>query len=210
MDSIYGTQRYIYDLTRKYFLFGRDRLIDSIEAQPGQHILEVGVGTGRNLIKLGRRHEGLNLYGLDASSKMVEVAQKKLSALGEFHNVSLATVCIEDLDSEETFGVSGFDTVFFSYVLTMIPPYEKALEKAVSLLKPGGQLLIVDFWDQHTYPRWFARVLKWWLKLFHVKFQPGHLQYAKQLAENRAFNWQLSAVGGSYAYLAHVSRAVSK
>ena len=54
MDRIYAGQRHIYDLTRKYYLFGRDRMIDRLDLQPGATVLEVGCGTGRNLIRAAR------------------------------------------------------------------------------------------------------------------------------------------------------------
>ena len=50
MDRVYRRQRHIYDFTRKYYLFGRDRLIDAMQPKPGARILEVGCGTARNLI----------------------------------------------------------------------------------------------------------------------------------------------------------------
>ena len=56
MDGIYKYQRYIYDLTRKYYLLGRDRMLDDLEPAPGATVLEVGCGTGRNLILAARRY----------------------------------------------------------------------------------------------------------------------------------------------------------
>ena len=47
MDRMYRYQRHIYDLTRKYYLLGRDRLIDELQPPVGGHVLEVGCGTGR-------------------------------------------------------------------------------------------------------------------------------------------------------------------
>ena len=37
MDGIYRYQRYIYDATRKYYLLGRDRMLDGLRPPPGRH-----------------------------------------------------------------------------------------------------------------------------------------------------------------------------
>ncbi len=56
MDGMYRRQRYFYDLTRKYYLLGRDRLIAEMHVRAGENILEVGCGTGRNLLILAKKH----------------------------------------------------------------------------------------------------------------------------------------------------------
>ncbi len=58
MDGIYRWQRWIYDLTRKYYLLGRDRLIADLDAADGASVLEIGWGTGRNLVAAARRYPG--------------------------------------------------------------------------------------------------------------------------------------------------------
>src|SRR5436190_741980 len=49
MDRVYRRQRHIYDLSRKFFLLGRDRLIGALKPPPGGQVLEIGCGTARNL-----------------------------------------------------------------------------------------------------------------------------------------------------------------
>ena len=55
MDGMYRYQRHIYDLTRKYYLFGRDRTIAHLNVPLNGSLLEVGCGTGRNML-LAHRH----------------------------------------------------------------------------------------------------------------------------------------------------------
>ena len=55
MDRVYRRQRYVYDFTRKYYLFGRDRLIAGLALEPGDRLVEIGCGTARNLIAIARR-----------------------------------------------------------------------------------------------------------------------------------------------------------
>lgn len=67
MDGIYRYQRYIYDLTRKYFLLGRDTMLDGLQPPDGGTVLEVGCGTGRNLVLAARRYPNAKYYGFDIS-----------------------------------------------------------------------------------------------------------------------------------------------
>ena len=55
MDRMYRVTRHIYDVTRAYYLLGRDRMLAMVDTNPGTATLEVGCGTARNLIKLARR-----------------------------------------------------------------------------------------------------------------------------------------------------------
>ena len=52
MDAMYRYQRHIYDLTRKFYLFGRDQLLSALPAPPGAAVLEMGCGTGASNGKL--------------------------------------------------------------------------------------------------------------------------------------------------------------
>ena len=62
MDRMYRHQRYFYDLTRKYYLLGRDRLIREMKISGGENILEIGCGTARNLIILGEKTRERKLF----------------------------------------------------------------------------------------------------------------------------------------------------
>ena len=63
MDGIYRYQRYVYDATRKYYLLGRDRMLDDLQPPADGSILEIGCGTGRNLVLAARRYPIARLYG---------------------------------------------------------------------------------------------------------------------------------------------------
>ena len=82
MDRMYRVTRHIYDLTRAYYLLGRDRLLDKVATSPAAATLEVGCGTARNLIRLARRPEPGELFGLDASHEMLETAAASIARSG--------------------------------------------------------------------------------------------------------------------------------
>ena len=107
MDRVYRYQRYLYDFTRKYYLFGRDSLIRGLALAPGERLVEIGCGTGRNLIAIARAHPEVRLFGLDASAAMLETAASQLRRAGLDHRITLAQGLAEEF-SPATFGQDGF------------------------------------------------------------------------------------------------------
>ena len=125
MDSMYRFTRHIYDFTRRYYLLGRDRLLERVVTGPETATLEVGCGTARNLIKLGGRPFCGELYGLDASHEMLETASRSVARAGlprgENRPIVLRQGLAEQLDAGRMFGRDEpFDTIFFSYCLSMV------------------------------------------------------------------------------------------
>ena len=178
MDRMYRYQRYFYDLTRKFYLLGRDRLIREIGALPGDKILELGCGTARNLAILAAQHPKTDFYGLDASAEMLKTAARNIRSL---KNVELRTL-LADQFSVSDFGLDKtFDIAFFSYAISIIPPWRESILNALRNLRPGGRLLIVDFYDQKDLPEWFRWALKSWLSKFHVAYPTELLPFLESL-----------------------------
>jgi S-adenosylmethionine-diacylgycerolhomoserine-N-methlytransferase len=200
MDQMYRMQRYFYDATRKYYLFGRDRLIARMSVLPGQHVIEIGCGTGRNLILLARQHRDACFYGVDAANVMIDTAQSKVTR--QQLNVQLRQGLAEELNADAWFHIPAFDRVFFSYSLSMIPTWPAAIEAALVNLKPGGEMWVVDFWDQAGYPWPIPSLLRSWLAMFHVHHRPELLEYLQKLQADGRGTLNLEPVGNRYAYLA--------
>jgi S-adenosylmethionine-diacylgycerolhomoserine-N-methlytransferase len=168
MDRVYRRQRYIYDLTRKYYLFGRDRLIRELALKPGARVVEIGCGTARNLVRIARAYPEARLFGLDASQVMLETAAETLQRNGLYDQIVLAHGYAEEL-SPAMFGQSApFDACVFSYSLSMIPDWKKALNAASQCLSPGGRIHVVDFGDLAGLGALPRSLLLKWLALFHV------------------------------------------
>lgn len=168
MDDVYKHQRYIYDFTRKFYLLGRDHLIAQLRAGPNDDILEVGCGTGRNLLKASKLFPGAQFYGVDISQEMLATATRNASRTRLGDRCHFGQGDAAALDTHALFGRSKFDAIFMSYTLSMIPPWEQALSEAFALLKPGGKLHVIDFGMQQGLPKWFRGILTSWLHLFHV------------------------------------------
>lgn len=163
MDGIYRSQRHIYDLTRKYYLFGRDGMIEQLDAPADATVIEIACGTGRNLAAIARRWQGSAIHGLDISAEMLKSAR---TTLGTGARLALGDACT--FDSATTFGRDTYDRVVLSYALSMIPDWEAALHHAARLVAPGGSLHVVDFGTLARMPAPLARGLRGWLARFHV------------------------------------------
>ena len=168
MDAQYALQRHIYDATRKYYLLGRDRLIRELSVPPGGSVLEIGVGTGRNLAMVAERYRDARLFGLDISAEMLKSADLNIARAGAQTRTMLARADATSFDPQWHFGEAGFDRVYVSYSLSMIPDWEAALVQALDVVAPGGSLHIVDFGQQERLPGWFRATLRGWLAKFHV------------------------------------------
>ncbi len=168
MDGIYAGQRHIYDLTRKYYLFGRDRLIDTLDLAAGGSVLEIGCGTGRNLIRAARRWPLGHFHGLDISAEMLTTARAKVAAAGLADRVTLAQGDAAAFDAMALFGTPCFDRVLFSYTLSMIPPWQRALAQGLAVTAADGRLAVVDFGTQSGWPVAWRRPFLAWLRHFDV------------------------------------------
>lgn len=168
MDGIYRYQRHFYDFTRKYFLLGRDAMIADLAPPPGGSVLEIGCGTGRNLVLTGRAWPGAQLFGIDISEAMLDTARGAMAKAGLSDRAMLVQGDARDFDPEALFGRKTFDRIFISYAISMIPDWATALTHAAQYLAPGGRIEIVDFGQQDRLPGWWRRALFGWLAHFHV------------------------------------------
>jgi S-adenosylmethionine-diacylgycerolhomoserine-N-methlytransferase len=168
MDRMYRHQRHLYDYTRRYYLLGRDLLIRRLNAANGDQVLEIGCGTGRNLVAAARRYRGAQFLGIDISREMLKSSDRAIARADLQSRVRVAYADAADFNPGALFGRPKFGRIFISYSLSMIPDWTRVLDGAVQLLADNGELHIVDFGSQERLPRWFRAALRQWLALFHV------------------------------------------
>lgn len=198
MDGVYALQRHIYDATRKYYLLGRDRLIEGLDVPPGGSVLEVGCGTARNLLLAGQRYGTARLYGLDISAEMLKTAREKIAHTPFERRMALAHADATAFDPMALFGQTGFDRVFCSYTLSMIPDWQGAIRMAARALNPGGQLHIVDFGQQERLPG-LRPLLHAWLAGFHVTPRSDLFEVCEALAGEHGLQASLERLYRDYA-----------
>jgi S-adenosylmethionine-diacylgycerolhomoserine-N-methlytransferase len=168
MNRMYRRQRHIYDGTRRYYLLGRDQLISRLQPDAGASVLEIGCGTGRNLVLAGRLYPGARFFGIDVSTEMLTSAIAAISRSRLTSRVRVAHGDGTAFDPQRLFGIPRFDHVIISYSLSMIPGWRGVLQAAVARLKPGGRLHIVDFGRQERLPGIARALLLRWIAIFDV------------------------------------------
>lgn len=152
IEGYYRLHARIYDATRWSFLFGRNAILDRIPGGP-RRILEVGCGTGRNLVRLCRRFPRAAVAGIDAAGAMLDIARRAAAPFGT--RVDLRYGRYE----APLGGREGFDLVLCSYALSMFNPgFEEAIATARADLAPGGHIAVVDFHATRSaaFERWMA------------------------------------------------------
>jgi S-adenosylmethionine-diacylgycerolhomoserine-N-methlytransferase len=208
MDEIYRYQRFIYDLTRKYFLLGRDTLLRNLDPPVEGAILEIGCGTGRNLLQASRLYPGRRIFGFDISSQMLQTARRAVAKAQHAEHIALAEADAASFDAVTMFGqagMQGFDRIYISYTLSMIPAWRHVLPRAIAALAPDGAIHIVDFGPQSGLPPAFRRALFTWLAAFSVHPVLDLGPCLEGLAENSGMSLQIS-----YPYRGYAIRAVLK
>ncbi|MBK1722716.1 class I SAM-dependent methyltransferase [Thiocystis violacea] len=193
LQAFYAPQAADYDRFRERLLQGREALIRFMDLPAGARILELGGGTGSNLVHFGQRLATFERVELvDLCPALLEQARKRLEGLGN--------VRIIEADATRYRPQDPPDAIYFSYSLTMIPDWRGAILNAIDVLKPGGKLGVVDFYvsdarggpgevchgafTRHFWPRWFGHD--------GVRPSPDHLRLLRerlahhQLLERRA------------------------
>jgi S-adenosylmethionine-diacylgycerolhomoserine-N-methlytransferase len=168
MNRMYRWQRHIYDGTRRYYLLGRDQMISNLKPAPDANILEIGCGTGRNLVLAARLFPQARWFGIDVSTEMLTSAIATVSRRGLSSRIRVAHADATAFDPQPLFGVPAFEHVMISYSLSMIPNWTGVLEAAIGRLKPGGRLHVVDFGQQERLPGVVRSLLLRWLTMFDV------------------------------------------
>lgn len=210
MDKMYRHQRYFYDLTRKYYLLGRDRLLKEMKISDGETVLEIGCGTGRNLAILAKKHPRSNFFGLDASAEMLKTAEKKINAKN-LSNIFLKTALADDFSFDKTFDLEKpFDAIFFSFSISMIPTWRESIKNALENLKPGKTLYIVDFFDQKNLPVWFRKILQSWLKQFQVKYPKELIPFLSDLENEGRGKLSFKPIFKSYSFITEFEKAEAR
>ncbi|NJO87185.1 MAG: methyltransferase domain-containing protein [Lewinella sp.] len=195
LRAYYQFQSKIYDATRWSFLFGRQALVRGLpfEKEAEIQVLEVGCGTGANLLRLAERYPNARILGVDVSADMLKLAAQKTQQ--HQRRVDLLEGYYGQLPI-----VRPPHLVVFSYCLTMVNPgWDRLIAQAYQDLVPGGYLAVVDF---HYSP----------LPSFRRHMSGHHVRMEKHLLPVLTEKFTTvradvhSAYGGAWQYLQYLGK----
>ncbi len=101
----------------------------------GEHVLEVGVGTGKNFPYYPAEKQ---MTAIDFSPVMLRQAKNKLQRRP-------VNVALDQMDVEQLFFAdNSFDTVIGTFLFCSVPRPKRGLQELYRVCKPGGQVLLLE------------------------------------------------------------------
>ena len=154
------------------------KLFKEINSLPSGRVLEVGVGHGTHL-KLYQRHQ---VTGIDISLKMLEIANKQKNEHTELLQMNGETLSFND---------HYFDYVILSHIISVVDNPEKLLEETHRVLKPNGQVFILNHFTPNNWLKYIDKSFSYLSKYFHFKsdFQINYLNTIKKFLLLKEINY---------------------
>ena len=137
VEGVYDKLAKVYDLIFGPTLHpGRIQAIQHMNIQPGERVLEVGVGTGINLSLYPKE---ATVTGIDFSSSMLEKARERAARKG-LRNMRLLQMDAADLK----FADDAFDIVYAPYLISVVPDPVKVAREMRRVCRPGGRIIFLN------------------------------------------------------------------
>jgi phosphatidylethanolamine/phosphatidyl-N-methylethanolamine N-methyltransferase len=135
--AVYEKLASIYDLAFGPALQpGRLRALERMNIQPGERVLEVGVGTGINLSLYPKT---CSATGIDFSSSMLEKARERVARNG-LRNLRLLQMDAADLK----FADESFDIVYAPYLISVVPDPVRVAGEMRRVCRTGGRIIFLN------------------------------------------------------------------
>ena len=137
VEAVYDKLANVYDLTFGPTLQpGRLQAIQRMNIQPGERVLEVGVGTGINLSLYPKQ---AMVTGIDFSSSMLEKARERVARKG-LRNMRLLQMDAADLK----FADGSFDIVYAPYLISVVPDPVTVAREMRRVCRTGGRIIFLN------------------------------------------------------------------
>jgi phosphatidylethanolamine/phosphatidyl-N-methylethanolamine N-methyltransferase len=146
IEKVYARWAPVYDFVfGAIFERGRKAAIAAAE-RIGGRILEIGVGTG---LSLPEYRWTSRVTGIDLSAPMLAKAKARVKEHRLTNVDGLAVMDAQHLGFED----GAFDVVIAQYVITVVPDPEAALDEFARVLRPGGEIILINHLGADGGPR---------------------------------------------------------
>jgi len=147
-----------FDMWLPYIKPVGDKLLEALNAQPGDKILDVASGTGEPALTLARQMgDAVDIIGVDAAEGMIDVAQAKVDKEAR-NNIRFLTMPAESLEFPE----NEFDKILCRFGVMLFNDPQAGAKEMCRVLKPGGSFALAVWADAESMPTmlWAYQVLK--------------------------------------------------
>ncbi|HEV7393319.1 MAG TPA: methyltransferase domain-containing protein [Burkholderiales bacterium] len=143
IERVYSNYAVVYDrVFGRVFQASREAVVRNLKIDPGERVLEVGVGTG---LCLPMYPAHCDVTAIDLSVPMLEKAAARVK------DHQLTHVKLQRMDAGNmTFAADSFDLVIAAYVVTAVPDYRKLMSEMVRVSRPGGRLVLLNHFTQDS------------------------------------------------------------
>jgi phosphatidylethanolamine/phosphatidyl-N-methylethanolamine N-methyltransferase len=137
VQKAYARWAPIYDIVCGPIFVNARRAAARAAREVGGRILEIGVGTG---LSLGDYHDCTEVIGIDLSAPMIARAKARMANRQYPYVKDLLQMDAADLNFQD----QSFDCVVGQFVITLVDDPERVLSECARVLKPGGQIILVN------------------------------------------------------------------
>lgn len=158
VQRLYDRVAPVYDVVAApYGWFGAGRLVSRAIAElrlgSGDTVVDLGTGTGRNLLALAEMvGPGGRVIGVDVSPKMLARARAKLEQGG------LANVALVEVDMATFVPPAGTAAVLSTFAMEMAPDYEAIIGRLARQISPAGRIAVCGLRHPERWPEWVVRL----------------------------------------------------
>lgn len=128
-------------LSARIDVLWRRKAIKRLKKDDPKKILDIATGTGDMAIMACKLLKPDQITGIDISSEMLEIGRKKIEKEGLTGKIQLQEGDSEAINADE----NAFDAVMAAFGVRNFEDLEKGLSEMLRVLKPGGQLVILEF-----------------------------------------------------------------